>query len=76
MALTPAAVLMFRFDNPDALMVLLVTAAAYCIVRALERGGTGGGQGGFSQITTWVEAHYKSATIGGQTVYLLLQPKS
>jgi 4-amino-4-deoxy-L-arabinose transferase-like glycosyltransferase len=40
MALTPAAVLMFRFDNPDALMVLLVTAAAYCVVRALERGGT------------------------------------
>jgi 4-amino-4-deoxy-L-arabinose transferase-like glycosyltransferase len=41
-------------------------------------GGTGGGpggQGGFSQITAWVEAHYKSATIGGQTVYLLLEPK-
>ncbi len=40
MALTPAAVLMFRFDNPDALMVLLVTAAAYCVVRALEQGRT------------------------------------
>jgi len=45
----------------------------------LAGGGTGGGpggQGGFSQITAWVEAHYKSATIGGETVYLLLQPKS
>jgi 4-amino-4-deoxy-L-arabinose transferase-like glycosyltransferase len=38
-------------------------------------GGGPGGQGGFSQITAWVEAHYKSATIGGQTVYLLLEPK-
>jgi 4-amino-4-deoxy-L-arabinose transferase-like glycosyltransferase len=39
-------------------------------------GGGPGGQGSFSQITAWVEAHYKSATIGGQTVYLLLDPKS
>jgi 4-amino-4-deoxy-L-arabinose transferase-like glycosyltransferase len=40
MALTPAAVLIFRFDNPDALMVLLVVIAAYCVIRALERGRT------------------------------------
>jgi len=40
MALTPAAVLIFRFDNPDALMVLLIVVAAYCVVRALERGRT------------------------------------
>jgi len=39
-------------------------------------GGGPGGQGSSSQITAWVEAHYKSATIGGETVYLLLQPKS
>jgi 4-amino-4-deoxy-L-arabinose transferase-like glycosyltransferase len=43
----------------------------------IASGGMGGGQGGgFSQITSWVEAHYKSTTIGGETVYLLLQPKS
>src|SRR5271154_6335091 len=31
-----------------------------------------GGQGGTSsQITSWVEAHFKATTIGGQTVYLL-----
>jgi 4-amino-4-deoxy-L-arabinose transferase-like glycosyltransferase len=36
MALTPVAVLMFRFDNPDALLVLLLTAAGYAVVRALE----------------------------------------
>jgi 4-amino-4-deoxy-L-arabinose transferase-like glycosyltransferase len=40
------------------------------------RGGGPGGRGTSSQITAWVEAHYKSATIGGETVYLLLQPKS
>ena len=28
---------MFRFNNPDAVMVLLMVAAAYCTVRALER---------------------------------------
>jgi 4-amino-4-deoxy-L-arabinose transferase-like glycosyltransferase len=38
LALTPVAALMFRFDNPDALLVLLMTAAAYTLVRALENG--------------------------------------
>ena len=36
MALTPVAALMFRYNNPDAVMVLLMMAAAYCAVRALE----------------------------------------
>ncbi|WP_240779075.1 glycosyltransferase family 39 protein, partial [Nonomuraea zeae] len=40
MALTPVAVLMFRFNNPDALLVLLLTVAGYCVVRAQERGAT------------------------------------
>ncbi len=40
MALTPVAVLMFRFDNPEALLVLLMTGAAYAVVRAVERAGT------------------------------------
>ncbi|WP_445170836.1 ArnT family glycosyltransferase [Mycolicibacterium sp. Dal123E01] len=39
LALTPVAALMFRFNNPDAAMVLLMTASAYCTVRALERAG-------------------------------------
>jgi 4-amino-4-deoxy-L-arabinose transferase-like glycosyltransferase len=39
MALTPVAALMFRFNNPDALLVLLLVAAAYATTRALERGG-------------------------------------
>jgi 4-amino-4-deoxy-L-arabinose transferase-like glycosyltransferase len=37
LALTPVAALMFRFNNPDAVMVLLMTAAAYCTVRAVQR---------------------------------------
>jgi 4-amino-4-deoxy-L-arabinose transferase-like glycosyltransferase len=37
LALTPVAVLMFRFDNPDALLVLLMTAGAYTTIRAVEK---------------------------------------
>ncbi|AHH16371.1 putative glycosyltransferase [Nocardia nova SH22a] len=37
LALTPAAALMFRFDNPDAVLVLLLTVATYCVVRAIEK---------------------------------------
>ncbi|HEX3488883.1 MAG TPA: glycosyltransferase family 39 protein [Streptosporangiaceae bacterium] len=40
LALTPAAVLIFRFDNPDALLVLLLVLAAYCVTRALAAGRT------------------------------------
>jgi len=38
LALTPVAALMFRFNNPDAMLVLLMTAAAYTLVRAVESG--------------------------------------
>ena len=38
LALTPVAALMFRFDNPDALLVLVMTLAAYTITRAVESG--------------------------------------
>lgn len=36
LALTPVAALMFRFNNPDALLVLLLVMAGYCMVRAIE----------------------------------------
>lgn len=39
-ALTPVAALMFRFNNPDALLVLLMTLAAYGLVRATETAST------------------------------------
>jgi 4-amino-4-deoxy-L-arabinose transferase-like glycosyltransferase len=38
LALTPVAVLMFRYNNPDALLVLLLVAAAWAVVRGLDRG--------------------------------------
>ena len=41
MALTPVATLIFRFNNPDALLTLLLVAGAYATVRALEGGATG-----------------------------------
>ena len=36
LATTPVATLMFRFNNPDALLVLLLVAATYAVARALE----------------------------------------
>jgi 4-amino-4-deoxy-L-arabinose transferase-like glycosyltransferase len=39
LAVTPVAVLMFRFNNPDAAMVLLMTVSAYCTVRGLRNAG-------------------------------------
>lgn len=36
LAVTPVAALMFRFNNPDALLALLMTVAVYCVLRALE----------------------------------------
>lgn len=36
LAATPAAALMFKFDNPDALLVLLMSVGAYFVVRSLQ----------------------------------------
>ncbi|MGW5386081.1 glycosyltransferase family 39 protein [Nocardia sp. NPDC003963] len=38
MAVTPVFALMFRFNNPDALLVLLMVAAVWAIMRALDDG--------------------------------------
>ena len=40
LALTPVAALMFRFNNPDALLTLLLVGAAYALTRALEQART------------------------------------
>lgn len=40
LAVTPVAALMFRYNNPDALLVLLLVVAAYLMVRAIQTGGT------------------------------------
>jgi 4-amino-4-deoxy-L-arabinose transferase-like glycosyltransferase len=41
LALTPVATLMFRFDNPDALLALVVIGATYATIRAVQSGRTG-----------------------------------
>ncbi|GAA4154294.1 glycosyltransferase family 39 protein [Leifsonia shinshuensis] len=38
LAVTPVAALMFRFNNPDALLVLLLTLATYLTLRGIESG--------------------------------------
>jgi len=40
LAVTPVAALMFRFNNPDALLVLLLVLAAFFTVRGIESAGT------------------------------------
>lgn len=40
LAVTPVATLMFRFDNPDALLALLLTLSVYFVLRALDDGRT------------------------------------
>lgn len=40
-ALTPSAALMFRFNNPDALLLFLLVLAGYGVLRATERAGAG-----------------------------------
>ncbi|HEY3505936.1 MAG TPA: glycosyltransferase family 39 protein [Actinocatenispora sp.] len=61
LALTPVAVLMFRFNNPDALLVLLLVAAAYAATRAISRGHVGwlmlaGSAIGFGFLTKMLQA--------------------
>ncbi|MCK2215071.1 glycosyltransferase family 39 protein [Actinomadura sp. ATCC 31491] len=77
MALTPVAVLMFRFNNPDALLVLLLTAAGYCVVRAQERGATrwlvlAGAAIGFAFLAKMLQAFL--VLPGFALVYLLTAP--
>ncbi|WP_031484279.1 ArnT family glycosyltransferase [Streptomyces bicolor] len=40
LALTPVAALMFRFNNPDAMLALLMAMACYFVIRGLEDGRT------------------------------------
>jgi 4-amino-4-deoxy-L-arabinose transferase-like glycosyltransferase len=40
LALTPVAVLIFRFNNPDALLTLVLIGAGYALTRSIERAQT------------------------------------
>jgi 4-amino-4-deoxy-L-arabinose transferase-like glycosyltransferase len=78
-ALTPVAALMFRFNNPDALLVLLMVAAAYAVTRALDKGATGwlllaGGLVGFGYLTKMMQAFLVVPAFG--LVYLVCAPVS
>src|SRR4029079_2038818 len=79
MATTPVATLMFRFNNPDALLVLLLVAAAYATVRAVESGRTrwlmlAGAFVGFGFLTKMLQALLVVPALA--LVYLVAGPTS
>ncbi|WP_082556340.1 glycosyltransferase family 39 protein [Aeromicrobium sp. Root472D3] len=63
LALTPVAVLMFRFNNPDALLTLLLIGSVYATIRAIENPARavrwlalGGALVGFAFLTKMLQA--------------------
>ncbi len=77
LACTPVAALMFRFNNPDAFMVLLLVAAAYTLTRAIEKAGTRwivatGALVGFAFLAKMLQAFTVLPAFAG--VYLLAAP--
>ncbi|WP_410809473.1 glycosyltransferase family 39 protein [Micromonospora sp. 067-2] len=77
LALTPVATLMFRFNNPDALLVLLLVAGAYATVRAVESASTRwivlvGVLVGFGFLTKMLQAFLLVPVFAG--VYLVAAP--
>jgi 4-amino-4-deoxy-L-arabinose transferase-like glycosyltransferase len=79
LALTPVAALMFRYNNPDAVMVLLMMAAVYCAVRALEHASArwialAGVALGFAFLAKMLEGIMVMPAIG--LVYLVAAPTS
>jgi 4-amino-4-deoxy-L-arabinose transferase-like glycosyltransferase len=79
LAATPVAALMFRFDNPDALLVLLLVGAAYCMTRAIEKAGTKwllavGALLGFAFLTKMMQSFTVVPAFG--LAYLIAAPTS
>ncbi|MCE6996691.1 glycosyltransferase family 39 protein [Saccharothrix sp. S26] len=77
LAVTPVAVLMFRFNNPDALMVLLLVAGAYAAVRATEKASVrwlavAGAAVGFAFLAKMLQAFLVLPAFG--LVYLAFAP--
>ncbi len=78
LAMTPVAALMFRYNNPDALLVLLLTAAAYALVRAIDSGRTrwlvlAGTLLGLGFLTKMLQAFLVLPTFG--VAYLIAGPR-
>lgn len=79
LAATPAAALMFRFNNPDALLVLLLIAGAYALIRAVEKASAkwlvlAGTALGFAFLTKMLQAFLALPAFA--LVYLVAAPTS
>ncbi|GAB3687242.1 glycosyltransferase family 39 protein [Angustibacter aerolatus] len=79
LALTPVAALMFRFDNPDALLVLVLTLGAWMTLRACERGRArwlvlAGAMVGLGFLTKQLQAFLVLPAFG--LAYLVAAPKA
>src|ERR1017187_3688437 len=77
LALTPVAAMMFRFNNPDALLALLLTGSMYALVRGLEKAQTkwlvlAGTLVGFGFLTKMLQAFLIIPALA--IVYLLAAP--
>ncbi|WP_375406764.1 glycosyltransferase family 39 protein, partial [uncultured Amnibacterium sp.] len=78
-ALTPVATMMFRFNNPDALLVLLVTLATSLTMRGIEDGRVrwvlwAGAAVGFAFLTKQLQAFLILPVLVG--VYLYASPRT
>jgi len=76
-ALTPVAALMFRYNNPDAMLAMLLAGALYATMRGLERAQTkwlvlAGALIGFGFITKMMQAFLILPVMA--VVYLLAAP--
>ncbi|ANN19673.1 glycosyl transferase [Amycolatopsis orientalis] len=79
LAVTPVAALMFKFNNPDALLTLLLIAGAYCTVRAIEKASPrwlafAGVAIGFGFLTKMMQAFLVLPAFG--LAYLIAAPAS
>jgi len=77
LAVTPVAALMFRFNNPDALLVLLLSLATYFTLRGIETGRLkwvlwAGAMVGFGFLTKQLQAFLILPPLAG--VYLYAAP--
>jgi 4-amino-4-deoxy-L-arabinose transferase-like glycosyltransferase len=76
-ALAPVATLMFRYNNPDALLTLVLVGAAYATIRAIEAGRTrwmvlAGALVGFGFISKMLQAFVLMPVLA--LVYLIAGP--
>ncbi|MFD5250863.1 ArnT family glycosyltransferase [Amycolatopsis sp. NPDC058340] len=79
LAVTPVAALMFKFNNPDALLTLLLIAGGYCTIRAIENASPrwlalAGVAIGFGFLTKMMQAFLVLPAFG--LAYLIAAPAS